>query len=224
MKQRITLSLSKRITKRPIVDKGHPASPSSMPKYLSDQILAHFLDGASAHDSGVSFLRQVAIPLLGENSSFVSLPQRVHLDRSFLEALRTKIDPLRPQKRRDATVIDVKDQDAFLMDDLSILYRPSRIGVELQEKSKLLGVELKPKWGFLPNSPFIPMGHVKRVVCRYCMQQTLKLKQGQVHHKSQYCPLDLYSSVCIHTTVASLLLRICFLSPILVVSRRYDLF
>lgn len=106
-----------------------------------------------------------------------------------MEALRSAVDPLRPLKRKSTTVIDTRDQDAYLMEDLSILYSPE------PGPQPMLGVELKPKWGFLPSSPFVPEGHVKRSVCRFCMQQTLKLKEGVVHHKSDYCPLDLYSSV-----------------------------
>ena len=41
-------------------------------------------------------------------------------------------------------------------------------------------VELKPKWGFLPSSPFLDQrtAEVKRSVCRYCMHQTLKAQRG----------------------------------------------
>ncbi|KAJ2482347.1 hypothetical protein IWW56_001134 [Coemansia sp. RSA 2131] len=51
-------------------------------------------------------------------------------------------------------------------------------------------VELKPKWGFLPQSAEIdPANSVKHRVCRYCMHQHLKHKSP-----SQLCPLDLYST------------------------------
>lgn len=178
-----------RITKRAIVDKAHPPSPGSTPKYTSDPMLAHFAEGSTSRDCGASFLREVIVPLLGPSSSFIHLPHRVRLTGVFMEALRSVVDPLRPLKRKSTTVIDTRDQDAYLMEDLSILYSPE------PGPQPMLGVELKPKWGFLPSSPFVPEGHVKRSVCRFCMQQTLKLKDGVVHHKSEYCPLDLYSSV-----------------------------
>ena len=178
--------------KRSLVEKGHPLSPGSMPKYITDPLLAHFLDGSPSRDCGELFLREVAMPLLGSSASFVHLPLRVRLTHQFMEGIRSEVDHLRPQKRRDSTVIDVKSQDAYLMEDLSILLSPS---CGPSHHPPMLGVELKPKWGYLPSSPFVPEGHVKRRVCRFCMQQTTKLKQGQVHHKSQYCPLDLYSSV-----------------------------
>lgn len=49
----------------------------------------------------------------------------------------------------------------------------------------VFSVELKPKWGMLSQSN---MAHaVKQKICRYCMHQQLKKKQGK------YCPMDLYS-------------------------------
>ncbi|KAJ2715863.1 hypothetical protein H4R19_000964 [Coemansia spiralis] len=52
-------------------------------------------------------------------------------------------------------------------------------------------VELKPKWGFLPQSALIsPASRVKSQTCRYCMHQ--HLKHG-ADGTSALCPLDLFS-------------------------------
>jgi hypothetical protein len=44
-----------------------------------------------------------------------------------------------------------------------------------------LTVELKPKWGFLPSSPFLSphSAAVKQRVCRFCMHQQLKRSRGE---------------------------------------------
>lgn len=162
-----------------------------MVHYVSDPLLKHYVAGARARECEDSFLREVVVPLLGSASSMVHLPARVRLKSSFMEAIRKAVEPSRPQKRRETTIIDIQEQDAFIMTDLSLLLTPD-CGLAHRP---MLGVELKPKWGFLPSSPFLPEQDVKRRVCRFCMQQSLKLKKGQVHHKSQYCPLDLYSHV-----------------------------
>lgn len=55
-------------------------------------------------------------------------------------------------------------------------------------------IEIKPKWGFLPHSPFInDEHHVKRHVCRYCMMQLHKAKETDGGIASRFCPLDVYS-------------------------------
>lgn len=55
-------------------------------------------------------------------------------------------------------------------------------------------LEIKPKWGFLPHSPFIDeKNSVKRSVCRYCMMQLHKAKNNDGAMASRFCPLDIYS-------------------------------
>ena len=47
-----------------------------------------------------------------------------------------------------------------------------------------LAVELKPKWGFLPSSPFLAprTAAAKRSVCRFCMHQLYKRTRGDSPH------------------------------------------
>eukprot|EP00892_Ulva_mutabilis_P005549 jgi/Ulvmu1/3366/UM156_0023.1 len=55
-------------------------------------------------------------------------------------------------------------------------------------------VEIKPKCGFVPDSPFIhPDNRVKHNICRYQLHQHLKLQQGTVSALSSYVPMDLFS-------------------------------
>ena len=61
--------------------------------------------------------------------------------------------------------------------------------------ANVYAVEIKPKWGFLPKDSIDikPQHHIKCSTCRFCMQQYLKLKKGQISQLSSYCPLDLFA-------------------------------
>lgn len=52
---------------------------------------------------------------------------------------------------------------------------------------------LQPKWGYLPSVE----DDIRGRVCRFCMHQYLKVKDGQWTSRSSYCPLDLFSG-CAH--------------------------
>ena len=56
-------------------------------------------------------------------------------------------------------------------------------------------LHFKPKWGYLPlKKPYYSNNTLwKTKVCRFCMHQVTKLKQGKVNCISKYCPLDLFS-------------------------------
>ncbi|KAI0230170.1 hypothetical protein L0F63_001770 [Massospora cicadina] len=54
-------------------------------------------------------------------------------------------------------------------------------------------VEIKPKWGFLPTSPYLHGESIKRRTCRFCMHQVLKCADN-LQARSMYCPLLLYSA------------------------------
>ena len=55
-------------------------------------------------------------------------------------------------------------------------------------------VYLQPKWGYLPSLEADVTGRV----CRYCMHQFLKVKDGKWKSHSNYCPVDLFSG-CVLT-------------------------
>ncbi|CAG8445009.1 10293_t:CDS:10 [Diversispora eburnea] len=62
--------------------------------------------------------------------------------------------------------------------------------------SPTLSIELKPKWLFLPSSPFIsPQNSIKFQTCRFCMHKHYKQKDNKFDQSSitGYCPLDLIS-------------------------------
>ncbi|CAO3625710.1 unnamed protein product [Cunninghamella echinulata] len=93
-----------------------------------------------------------------------------------------------------------RQSTAFLMKDLTLSFTPNDTWT----------FEIKPKWGFLPNSKWIDQQHqqLKMEKCRFCMHQRLRNKKHNLIMKNRkdededkdedekedyYCPLDLYS-------------------------------
>ncbi|KAI0636645.1 inositol-pentakisphosphate 2-kinase [Trametes polyzona] len=100
--------------------------------------------------------------------------------RAWLAALAERTERLRPPARRAKDEIDVDRRKAVLATDL--------VGGEG------LVVEIKPKWGFLPQGTHLPEDTraIKTRTCRFCMHAHLKNSDGTAVALG-YCPLDLYS-------------------------------
>ncbi|RKP09909.1 inositol-pentakisphosphate 2-kinase [Thamnocephalis sphaerospora] len=143
------------------------------------------------------YRNEIVTPLLGEE--YVSRMRLVRLDTSFLLSLARAAEPLRPVERRTKE-IDVDQPYGLLALDHAAF---------VATDAQAIALELKPKWGFLPDpsSPYVHAIHPAKLhTCRYCMHQHLKRKQkcetdantaandntaGWAH--SNYCPLDLFS-------------------------------
>jgi len=69
---------------------------------------------------------------------------------------------------------------------------PDNTAIPGPKKGPSLCIELKVKWGFIPNSPFITH-EVKRRVDRFTMHQQQKVAKGKLDGISKYCPIDLFS-------------------------------
>lgn len=102
---------------------------------------------------------------------------------------------MRPAKRRlqfSGEVFRTMDSVIVsLVDDLT--YLPNCI-------AGTICVEIKPKWGFLPN--LASKSRSKSRVCRYGRHQVLKLHDGEIDRVSRYCPLDLFSGDRQRTRIA----------------------
>ncbi|KAJ2499204.1 hypothetical protein GGH96_003718 [Coemansia sp. RSA 1972] len=119
-----------------------------------------------------TFSAFVVGPLIGPQ--YILEQRLVRAPREFLASLSERTQE-RPAHRTHAH-IDVDQGVGVLV--------PNMLAV------RSVTVELKPKWGFLPQSSEIaPANSVKHRVCRYCMHQHLKHQTP-----SQLCPLDLYST------------------------------
>lgn len=106
----------------------------------------------------------------------------IRVDPSFLQKLNCASLPERPSARLHKH-IDLDMEYATLTRNL--LY--------MEGSDATFSVEIKPKWGFLPTSPYLHGESIKRRVCRFCMHQRLKCVDA-LHTRSKYCPLLLYSA------------------------------
>ncbi|PPQ98825.1 hypothetical protein CVT24_003379 [Panaeolus cyanescens] len=106
--------------------------------------------------------------------------ETVHLERSWLERLVNQHDTIRPQGRRDKDQVDLSRTKGVLATDL--------VG------GNWIAVEIKPKWGFLPNLHHLSEASkgVKTQTCRFCMHSAMRHEEGE-QVASGYCPLDLFS-------------------------------
>ncbi|KAI9366337.1 inositol-pentakisphosphate 2-kinase [Pilaira anomala] len=122
------------------------------------------------------FSEKVIRQLLGEDYVVPMFP--VHTSVEFLQQLAYNVEPHRPTFRTSRQIV-VDLPTSFILPDLT----------QVWSKSPTLTFELKPKWGFKPNSSFINdlNSNKKRTTCRFCMHSYLKLIS------QDFCPLDLYS-------------------------------
>ncbi|KAN0021823.1 hypothetical protein ACTFIU_003968 [Dictyostelium citrinum] len=158
-----------------------------------------------------NFVSNVMSPLLGDKYVFPGL--MINVTSDFLEKLDHLIFDHRPIKRSTIR-LDTNLTTAFLIMDLTRLdnntpnqieylhhhndYNNNSFNNEINKNkfSKVICIEIKPKWAFLPKSHNYmnkELLDVKLNKCRYCMHQQLKLKEGSIDEISSYCPLDLFS-------------------------------
>eukprot|EP00124_Ichthyophonus_hoferi_P001615 Ihof_evm1s89 gene=Ihof_evmTU1s89 len=135
-----------------------------------------------------NYVKCVMGPLL---NGFIEPGMVVTLPGAFLAALNTHIHTQRPPHRLGME-INVDSNVGLLLPDLTA--SPS-YWLPVQADLPKICVELKPKWGYLPSSPYISANQesVKRNTCRFCMHQYTKVSKGQQKEVSLYCPLDLFS-------------------------------
>ncbi|KAI9291588.1 hypothetical protein K502DRAFT_333071 [Neoconidiobolus thromboides FSU 785] len=105
----------------------------------------------------------------------------------FIKSIDDQIYLSRPQFRRNKR-LNWNAKYIFLSQNLLMIYKSIPL-----RKGNTLGIEIKPKWGFLPTSRYIlEQNKIKLTKCRFCLHQEFKLLSGN-KTKSEYCPMDLYS-------------------------------
>ncbi|KIK98095.1 hypothetical protein PAXRUDRAFT_824280 [Paxillus rubicundulus Ve08.2h10] len=135
-------------------------------------------DDDEPDDPMIAFQRIVIAPLVP--SEYLPDLDVVLLDASWLGALENLRNVDRPAERREKDQIDKGRRKGILATDL--------VGGK-----GTLAVEIKPKWGFMPNPIHLSQetAPLKTTTCRFCMHTLFKSEGGDV--STQYCPLDLYS-------------------------------
>lgn len=121
-------------------------------------------------------------------ANLLAQPKSVHLNEQWTRAIVTPTELMRPADRRSdgKTLAEIVDytRPGQLMDDLTC-------GVAGE---KVLAIEIKPKWGFLPQAQHLTPPEsipVKTRNCRYCLHQ--HYRGENVEGAATFCPLDLYS-------------------------------
>ncbi|KAF9364006.1 Inositol-pentakisphosphate 2-kinase [Mortierella sp. NVP85] len=110
----------------------------------------------------------------------------ISLPTEFLKALSEAIESWRPSHRLHKG-IDCSRSIGFLALDHTRFVKPSG-------SQPSIALEIKPKWGFISRSAFIPRNRdIKKRKCRFCMHQYYKLVSEQEASLSEYCPIDLFS-------------------------------
>ena len=146
----------------------------------------------------LDFAKSVMLPLMGGH--YVHLGKAISVPEDFASVMNEICRGCRPEHRLDKE-IDEGCHSGVLMPDLCFL--PSlpqaastgeNYNHAMETINPTFSVEIKPKCGFLPTSPFIDSTRAtKYSVCSYCMLQKTKVKEGKYNRESSYCPLDLFS-------------------------------
>ncbi|BEJ01812.1 hypothetical protein CcaverHIS631_0604940 [Cutaneotrichosporon cavernicola] len=120
-------------------------------------------------------------------ASLLASPLPAIVNETWTRAVVTPTEIMRPAERRaeGRPLADSVDygRPAQLMDDLTC-------GVVGE---KVLAIEIKPKWGFLPLAQHLtPLESIpiKTRNCRFCLHQHYR---GESIEGTVYCPIDLYS-------------------------------
>ncbi|RIA89624.1 inositol-pentakisphosphate 2-kinase [Glomus cerebriforme] len=124
-----------------------------------------------------SYINYAMKPLLG--SKYVGESILLEVQPEFLKALSKAILKMRSNKRTQKD-IDPNQHYAMLIPDYT----------KFSNNNPTLSIEFKPKWAFLPSSPFIE-NSVKLQSCHFCMHKYLK--RSSANEITRYCPLDLFS-------------------------------
>ncbi|KAF9246363.1 inositol-pentakisphosphate 2-kinase [Melanogaster broomeanus] len=145
---------------------------------LSDAAQSREIEEEEPDDPMIAFQYTIMASLVP--SKYLPDLDVVLLDANWLETLETLRDADRPTERQNKDRIDKGRRKGILATDL--------VG-----GAHTLAVEIKPKWGFMPNPTHLSQdtAPLKTSTCRFCMHTLFKSKDGDITTK--YCPLDLYS-------------------------------
>ena len=146
------------------------------------------------HNRG--FAKHVISPLMGD--SYVHVGDVISVPQGFASAMNEISRVQRPEYRLDKE-IDESCSFGVIMPDFCFvpLSSPGEGNTRATNETgnPTFSVEIKPKCGFLPTSPYMDSSRsIKYSVCYYCMLQKSKVKVGKYKRRSKYCPLDLFSS------------------------------
>lgn len=126
----------------------------------------------SSHN--LDFMRHVVTPLMGHR--YVHIGEVVSIPRDFIFAMTEICQGYRPKHRLNKEIdgscsVGVVMPDFCFVSNDSLSSPPSKESMGITKaENPTFSVEIKPKCGFLPVSPYIdPSRDIKYSVCHYCM-------------------------------------------------------
>eukprot|EP00002_Diphylleia_rotans_P014912 TRINITY_DN2897_c0_g1_i8.p1 TRINITY_DN2897_c0_g1~~TRINITY_DN2897_c0_g1_i8.p1 ORF type:complete len:393 (-),score=77.57 TRINITY_DN2897_c0_g1_i8:635-1813(-) len=159
-------------------------------KALRSEINKQLSSNIFSEEQQIQFFTYVAKPCLGDY--LCSGGHYIELDATFLEQIAIKIEHQRSEKRRAVSRLNQSALAGLLIENHTHISFSAIQGSTLTAVDDVFCIEIKPKWGSLPQSPYLAET-LKKITCRYCLHQSLKLSEGTISGPSRYCPLDLYS-------------------------------
>ncbi|XP_062606435.1 inositol-pentakisphosphate 2-kinase-like [Saccostrea cucullata] len=150
-------------------------------------------------EDNVEYIKNIMVPLLTD--AFVVIPKIREIPRGFTERIEEEIKHIRTAHKRvqedDFRTVDPATCSALVLPDFCYVTNLSTntcISSTAPDAFPTISVEIKPKKGFIPLSALsTESSTLKTGVCKFCMHQRLKAKEGRWTKTSLYCPLDLFS-------------------------------
>ncbi|XP_050414199.2 inositol-pentakisphosphate 2-kinase [Patella vulgata] len=153
----------------------------------------------------INYVENVMQPLL--STHYVEPPVLCEIKNGLTKEAEVMVNESRPVHRRCKSQdnVDTRARTALVLPDLCFLPNTGPVYTCTQSLSNgttiiddtacgpTISIELKPKKGFLPQSQYIDKASLRHQVCKYCMHQRLKAREGQWPRPTNYCPLDLFS-------------------------------
>lgn len=130
----------------------------------------------------------VVMPLIGRD--FAPQVELIVVPDEEAKELSRLVESYRPEYRKTKR-LKLRNCYGFCLPDCTFL--PKHY-LQYKTSGSLITVEVKPKMGFLPTSPFIPQDQLTKLqVCKFQLLQRKKKRDGRISSISDYCPLDLFS-------------------------------
>ncbi|XP_055998954.1 inositol-pentakisphosphate 2-kinase-like isoform X2 [Ostrea edulis] len=150
-------------------------------------------------EDNVEYIKNIMLPMLSD--AFVVIPKIREIPKGFTERIEEEIKHIRTAHKRvqedDFRTVDPATCSALVLPDfcyVTDLSTNTCISCTTSDAFPTISVEIKPKKGFIPLSALnSDSSTVKAGVCKFCMHQRLKAKEGRWTKTSHYCPLDLFS-------------------------------
>ncbi|KAJ6237704.1 inositol polyphosphate kinase 1 [Anaeramoeba flamelloides] len=133
------------------------------------------------------FIEGIIQPIL--TSKLIDPGIIVKLNTKFIEEIKQKINPKRPEYRKKIANISTEFNLCNVQQDYTQ-------GILNKESSaECLCVELKPKMGFIINTPFMREEYnLRKKISHFQMVERTKMKKGLSSKISGYEPLELFSN------------------------------